>query len=155
VHEGGSGVGDLIEAVVEQTGYLAELRASQDPQDETRVENLSELVASAASSDESEPAGHLEAFLERVSLVADADEIPDGSDASPRTNGVGDPDDAAHGQGPGVPRGLPHRLEDGHLNSHLRAPVPQELEEERRLAYLTIYSSPPTIFFFLLLRQSA
>jgi DNA helicase-2/ATP-dependent DNA helicase PcrA len=66
--------------VVEQTGYLAELRASHDPQDETRLENLAELVAVGREFDESEPQGSLEDFLERVSLVADADEIPDGSD---------------------------------------------------------------------------
>ena len=42
-HEGGAGVAGLLEAVLEQTGYLAELRASHDPQDETRVENLAEL----------------------------------------------------------------------------------------------------------------
>ncbi|MGZ4698985.1 MAG: UvrD-helicase domain-containing protein, partial [Oryzihumus sp.] len=55
VHEGGAGVAALIEAVVEQTGYLAELRASHDPQDETRVENLAELVAVAREFDEANP----------------------------------------------------------------------------------------------------
>ena len=62
------------------TGYLAELRASHDPQDETRIENLAELVAVAREFDEAaaRPRGdRLEDFLEQVSLVADADEIPD------------------------------------------------------------------------------
>ncbi len=47
-----TGVSDLLEAVVEKTGYLAELRASHDPQDETRIENLAELVAVAREFDE-------------------------------------------------------------------------------------------------------
>jgi DNA helicase-2/ATP-dependent DNA helicase PcrA len=52
VVEGGSGVAGLLEAVLEQSGYLRELRASPDPQDETRVENLAELVAVAQEFDE-------------------------------------------------------------------------------------------------------
>ena len=49
--DAGAGVGGLLEAVVDRTGYLAELRASHDPQDETRVENLAELVAVAREFD--------------------------------------------------------------------------------------------------------
>jgi DNA helicase-2/ATP-dependent DNA helicase PcrA len=63
--------------VLEQTGYLAELRASNDPQDETRVENLAELESVAREFETDQPEGTLTEFLERVSLVADADEIPD------------------------------------------------------------------------------
>ncbi len=81
----GAGVSDLLEAVLDQTGYLTELRASHDPQDETRVENLAELVAVAREFDEERrETGEvisLEDFLERVSLVADADEIPDTEEA--------------------------------------------------------------------------
>ena len=63
--------------MLEQTGYLAELRASHDPQDESRVENLAELVAVAQEFEERRPEGTLTEFLEQVSLVADADEVPD------------------------------------------------------------------------------
>jgi DNA helicase-2/ATP-dependent DNA helicase PcrA len=52
VHEGGGGIAELLEAIVVQTGYLDELRASQDPQDETRVDNLAELVAVAKQFDD-------------------------------------------------------------------------------------------------------
>jgi DNA helicase-2/ATP-dependent DNA helicase PcrA len=143
VHEGGSGVGDLLEAVVEQTGYLAELRASHDPQDETRVENLAELVSVGREFDETEPEGSLEDFLERVSLVADADEIPDGSEAA---------DSAENGADNGVvtlmtlhtAKGLEFPvvfltgMEDGTF-PHLRSlGDSKELEEERRLAYVGI-----------------
>src|SRR5699024_10534406 len=102
-------VGDVVEAVLDRTGYRAELEASSDPQDGARLDNLNELVsvahefsvdaANAAAAD-AEPApdadaaheagdaggpdeqdglpepGSLAAFLERVSLVADADSIP-------------------------------------------------------------------------------
>jgi len=141
VHEGGSGVGDLLEAVVEQTGYLAELRASQDPQDETRVENLAELVAVGREFDESEPAGSLEAFLERVSLVADADEIPDGTDteaAGGVDNGVVTLMTLHTAKGLEFPVVFLTGMEDGTF-PHMRALGDnKELEEERRLAYVGI-----------------
>ena len=140
VHEGGSGVGNLLEAVVEQTGYLAELRASQDPQDETRVENLAELVAVGREFDESEPEGSLEAFLERVSLVADADEIPGGSDdaAAGVDNGVVTLMTLHTAKGLEFPVVFLTGMEDGTF-PHVRALGDnKELEEERRLAYVGI-----------------
>ena len=138
VHEGGSGVGGLLEAVVEQTGYLADLRSSQDPQDETRVENLAELVAVGREFDESEPQGSLEDFLERVSLVADADEIPDGSDAEAADNGVVTLMTLHTAKGLEFPVVFLTGMEDGTF-PHLRAlGDPKELEEERRLAYVGI-----------------
>jgi DNA helicase II / ATP-dependent DNA helicase PcrA len=136
VHEGGSGVGDLLEAVVEQTGYLGELRASQDPQDETRVENLAELVSVGREFDESEPQGSLDAFLERVSLVADADEIPDGSDGEVADNGVVTLMTLHTAKGLEFPVVFLTGMEDGTF-PHMRAlGDTKELEEERRLAYV-------------------
>ncbi|MBG6085250.1 DNA helicase PcrA [Zhihengliuella flava] len=73
----GSGAAEALEAVLEQTGYLETLRKSTDPQDESRVENLAELVAVVRDYERENPDGTLEAFLEQVSLVADADQIPD------------------------------------------------------------------------------
>jgi len=137
VHEGGSGVGDLLEAVVEQTGYLAELRASQDPQDETRVENLVELVAVGREFDESEPQGSLQDFLERVSLVADADEIPDGSDEA-ADNGVVTLMTLHTAKGLEFPVVFLTGLEDGTFPHRRALGDPKELEEERRLAYVGI-----------------
>jgi DNA helicase-2/ATP-dependent DNA helicase PcrA len=138
LHEGGSGVGGLLEAVVEQTGYLAELRASQDPQDETRLENLAELVAVGREFDESEPQGSLEDFLERVSLVADADEIPDGSDAEAADNGVVTLMTLHTAKGLEFPVVFLTGMEDGTF-PHMRALGDnKELEEERRLAYVGI-----------------
>jgi DNA helicase-2/ATP-dependent DNA helicase PcrA len=140
VFEGGSGVAGLLAAVLEQSGYLAELRASQDPQDETRVENLAELVAVAREFDEGraetgEPAG-LEDFLEQVSLVADADEIPDSDEAE--AAGVVTLMTLHTAKGLEFPVVFLTGLEDGTF-PHLRSLAdPRELEEERRLAYVGI-----------------
>src|SRR4051795_3328555 len=69
--------GTVLEAVLAQTGYLAALRASHDPQDESRIENLAELVAVAQEYESTAPEPTLTEFLEQVSLVADSDEVPD------------------------------------------------------------------------------
>ncbi|MEO8330197.1 MAG: UvrD-helicase domain-containing protein, partial [Candidatus Nanopelagicales bacterium] len=78
--EAGTGPATLLEAVLEQTGYLQELQASNDPQDESRIENLHELEAVAREYEDASPSGGLAEFLEQVSLVADSDQIPDGAD---------------------------------------------------------------------------
>ncbi len=145
VVEGGAGPATALEAILEQTGYLAELMASQDPQDETRVENLAELVAVAREFEEASPEGTLTDFLEGVSLVADADQVPDEAVAD------GADEQAPH-EDPGVvalmtlhtAKGLEFPvvfltgLEDG-VFPHLRAMTDtRELEEERRLAYVGV-----------------
>ncbi|HCX85767.1 MAG TPA: hypothetical protein DHV14_11650 [Micrococcales bacterium] len=74
--DGGSSPAEILDAALDRSGYLAELRASDDPQDASRVENLAELHAVAAEFRDAAPDGTLVDFLERVSLVADADQIP-------------------------------------------------------------------------------
>ena len=71
-------VADLAEMILDRSGYLAELQASTDLQDASRIENLNELVSVAREFDAQQPDGTLTDFLEQVSLVADADQIPDG-----------------------------------------------------------------------------
>jgi DNA helicase-2/ATP-dependent DNA helicase PcrA len=122
---GGSGASAALEAVLEQTGYLEQLRTSSDPQDESRVENLAELVAVVREFERDNPEGTLGDFLEQVSLVADADQIPDAPDGSAadvqraveeaRRQGVVTPHDPAHREGARVPRGLPDRYGAGDL----------------------------------------
>ncbi len=136
----GSGVAGLLEAVVEQSGYLRELRASSDPQDETRIENLAELVEVAREFDEERiETGEvisLEDFLERVSLVADADDIP--SDAPGADGGVVTLMTLHTAKGLEFPVVFLSGMEDGTF-PHMRAlSEPLELEEERRLAYVGI-----------------
>lgn len=71
-----------LEAVLEQSGYLQALRESNDIQDESRVENLSELVDAVRDFETENPGSTLEEFLEHVALVADADQIPNKPRAS-------------------------------------------------------------------------
>src|SRR5450830_923583 len=85
----GAGPAAVLGATLDRTGYLAELRASDDPQDQSRVENLAELHAVATEFAQAEPEGDLADFLERVSLVADSDQIP-----------------SADGEGGGVDQGV-------------------------------------------------
>src|SRR4051812_15551343 len=74
------GPAHVLEGILERTGLLQELQDSDDPQDETRIENLRELLAVALEFEQAQPEGRLPEFLERVALVADSDQIPDGED---------------------------------------------------------------------------
>ncbi|MCI0688738.1 MAG: DNA helicase PcrA [Sporichthyaceae bacterium] len=138
----------ILEAVLDRTGYLAELESSTDPQDETRVENLHELEAVAREFEEANPEGGLTEFLEQVSLVADADEIPPGAvadsasaDAAPAEPGNGGLVTlmTLHtAKGLEFPVVFLTGLEDG-VFPHMRSMGDlKELEEERRLAYVGI-----------------
>ena len=72
-----NGPAAVIDAIADRTGYLAALRASDDPQDASRIENVMELVAVGREFVEENPGGTLPDFLEKVALVADADQVPD------------------------------------------------------------------------------
>src|SRR5258708_1441827 len=75
--QAGTPVGDIAEAILDRTGYIAELEASSDLQDAGRAENLTELISVAREFDSRNATGRLAPFLEQVSLVAGADEIPE------------------------------------------------------------------------------
>jgi DNA helicase-2/ATP-dependent DNA helicase PcrA len=124
---------EVLEAVLARSGYLVELEESADPQDETRVENLAELVAvSREFADESE-AATLAGFLERVALVADSDQIPDADEDG---SGVVTLMTLHTAKGLEFPVVFLTGLEDG-VFPHVRSlGDPKELEEERRLAYV-------------------
>ncbi|MFD7862675.1 DNA helicase PcrA [Streptomyces sp. NPDC059783] len=137
--ESGAGPAVVLEAVLERTGYLAELQSSTDPQDETRIENLQELAAVALEFEqergEEEGAGTLAEFLEKVALVADSDQIPDeDTDGS----GVITLMTLHTAKGLEFPVVFLTGMEDG-VFPHMRAlGQTKELEEERRLAYVGI-----------------
>ncbi|GAA1920793.1 DNA helicase PcrA [Streptomyces sodiiphilus] len=142
VVESGAGPATVLEAVLEQTGYLAELQASTDPQDETRVENLQELAAVALEfeqeREESEEAGPgtLAEFLEKVALVADSDQIPDEEEGE--ETGVITLMTLHTAKGLEFPTVFLTGMEDG-VFPHMRSlGKTKELEEERRLAYVGI-----------------
>jgi DNA helicase-2/ATP-dependent DNA helicase PcrA len=131
----------VLESVLDRSGYVAELEASDDPQDATRLENLAELVAVAREfADEPVAEGaddaladrSLPAFLERVALVADSDQIPDDDE------GVVTLMTLHTAKGLEFPIVFLTGMEDG-VFPHARALGDSgELEEERRLAYVGI-----------------
>jgi DNA helicase-2/ATP-dependent DNA helicase PcrA len=132
--EARTGPATILEAVLERSGYVTELARSADPQDETRLENLQELVAVAREFEEANPGGTLTDFLEQVALVADADQIPD-ADGS---GGVVTLMTLHTAKGLEFPVVFLTGMEDG-IFPHLRSlGDPTELEEERRLAYVGI-----------------
>jgi ATP-dependent DNA helicase UvrD/PcrA len=152
VAESGAGPATVLEAVLERTGYLAELQASHDPQDETRIENLQELAAVALEFEQEHPQGTLADFLEGVALVADSDQIPDAKRSGTVEGSPDEEEGDGEGESGGVitlmtlhtAKGLEFPvvfltgLEDG-VFPHLRAlSQTKELEEERRLAYVGI-----------------
>jgi DNA helicase-2/ATP-dependent DNA helicase PcrA len=142
----GSGAAAALEAVLEQTGYLAGLRSSTDPQDESRVENLAELVAVVREYEQENPEGSLGAFLEQVSLVADADQIPEapGGDAEDTAAAVAEAKRLGvvtlmtlhTAKGLEFPVVFLTGMEHGLFPHQRSATDPKELAEERRLAYV-------------------
>jgi DNA helicase-2/ATP-dependent DNA helicase PcrA len=160
--EAGEPADVVLEAVLARSGYVDELEASDDPQDETRVENLAELVAVArefvadaesenllnAGARAAEPSsetdadeadlglrpGSLAAFLERVALVADADQIPDDAGG----DGVVTLMTLHTAKGLEFPVVFLTGLEDSIFPHSRSMNDPKELEEERRLAYVGI-----------------
>ena len=147
--ESGSPPTVVLQAVLEQSGYLAELASSDDPQDETRVENLAELQSVAADFEQDNPEGTLADFLERVSLVADSDEIPDDE------SGVVTLMTLHTAKGLEFPAVFLTGMEDG-VFPHLRSlGDARELEEERRLAYVGITRARERLYLTRALMRSA
>jgi DNA helicase II / ATP-dependent DNA helicase PcrA len=124
----------VLEAVLHRTGYQRELEESDDPQDESRVENLRELVSVAREYEEGNAEATLAGFLEQVSLVADADQIPEGEDHG----GVVTLMTLHTAKGLEFPVVFLTGMEEG-VFPHIRSlDEPGELAEERRLAYVGI-----------------
>ena len=126
----------IAQAVLEQSGLLAELANSADPQDEGRVENLQELVSVAAEYEVSELGEDeeisLAGFLEDVSLVADSDQIPDGADHG----GVVTMMTLHTAKGLEFPTVFLTGMEEGIFPHSRTLGERTEIEEERRLAYV-------------------
>ncbi len=158
----------ILESALERSGYLTELEASEDPQDGTRVENLAELVAVAREFAENPQPGpsadpaEVEAgtvavglgdFLERVALVADADQIPDTPEGD--DSGVVTLMTLHTAKGLEFPVVFLTGLEDG-VFPHQRSLGDQtELEEERRLAYVGLTRAERRLYISRALVRSA
>ena len=139
--------------MLDRTGYLRELEASKDPQDEGRVDNLRELVSVAREFEEqragTDEATSLDAFLEQVSLVADADSVPDA------TGGVVTLMTLHTAKGLEFPVVFLTGLEDG-VFPHMRSlGDPAEMAEERRLAYVGITRARERLYLSRALSRSA
>lgn len=170
----GTSVDEVLEAILDRSGYRAELEGSEDPQEQSRLENLQELVSvarefvqdalnaegldeaveeqtaeQAQGTDGQAVPGSLEAFLERVSLVADADSIPDGGD------GVVTLMTLHTAKGLEFPVVFTTGWEDG-VFPHSRALAdPAELSEERRLAYVGITRAQKRLYLSRAIMRSA
>ena len=136
----------IAQAVLEQSGLLTELAESTDPQDEVRVENLEELVAVATEYEEGEVDDgeeiSLVGFLEDVSLVADADQIPDGEDHG----GVVTMMTLHTAKGLEFPTVFLTGMEEGVFPHSRTLGDPEELQEERRLAYVGLTRARENLF---------
>ena len=126
----------IAQAVVEQSGLLAEFEKTDDLQDEGRVENLQELISVAVEYEEGEVEEgeeiSLQGFLEQVSLVADSDQIPDGEDHG----GVVTLMTLHTAKGLEFPTVFLTGMEEGIFPHNRTLGDKEELEEERRLAYV-------------------
>ena len=146
----GAGPAEVLEAILERTGYLAELQDSTDPQDESRAENLQELVAVAHEYESTEGSEGIDGFLERVALVADADQIPGEHEGGLITLMT-----LHTAKGLEFPVVFLTGLEEG-VFPHTRAlGNAQELEEERRLAYVGITRARQRLYFSRAVLRSA
>ena len=149
--ESGADAAMVLQAVLEQSGYLTELQGSADPQDETRVENLAELESVAQEFANENPEGTLTDFLERVSLVADADEIPDRDELG----GVVTLMTLHTAKGLEFPVVFLTGMEDGIFPHSRSLGDPKELEEERRLAYVGITRARERLYVTRSMTRSA
>ena len=130
----GASQADILEEVLDRTGYLAELRRSDDPQDASRVENLAELHSVAGAFAADAPTGTLADFLERVALVADSDQVPAEGECGGQVTLM-----TVHtAKGLEFPAVFVTGMEDGTFPHQRSLGDETELEEERRLAYVAI-----------------
>ena len=122
---------DILEAILDRTGYLYQLEESTDPQDQARAENIGELLSVAKDFQDTNPTGTVEDFLEQVALVNDVDSFEqEDSKVTLMTLHAA--------KGLEFPIVFLGGLEEG-LFPHSRTLMnPEEIEEERRLAYVGI-----------------
>jgi DNA helicase II / ATP-dependent DNA helicase PcrA len=159
----GDEVAEILEAVLERTGYRAELDISEDPQDGTRLDNLTELITVArefatevrpvvpADDGGAEP-GSLAAFLERVALVADADQVPDDDGSS---SGVVTLMTLHTAKGLEFPVVFLTGWEDGQFPHQRALGDSTELAEERRLAYVGLTRAKQRLYLSRAITRSA
>jgi DNA helicase-2/ATP-dependent DNA helicase PcrA len=135
VDDDSKGPGDILQAVLDDSGYLAELEAEDTVEAHGRIENLGELVGSAREFTV------MDEFLEQVALVADTDELPEG-----------EVDDQVilmtlhSAKGLEFPAVFIIGVEEGIFPHNRALTEPDEMEEERRLAYVGLTRAMKRLF---------
>ncbi|MBD5461531.1 MAG: DNA helicase PcrA [Lachnospiraceae bacterium] len=127
------GLEDLIKDVIETTGYVSELEASDEEDAENRIENIDELISKIVAFEEVHDQPTLGEFLEEVALVADIDHVENGSNRVLLMT-------LHSAKGLEFPHVYLAGMEDGIFPSYMTitSDDPDEIEEERRLAYVGI-----------------
>ncbi len=127
------GLSDLIKDIIETTGYVKELEDSDEENAESRIENIDELISKIVSFEEAHNQPTLREFLEEVALVADIDNVENGSNKVLLMT-------LHSAKGLEFPHVYLAGMEDGVFPSYMTisSDDPEEIEEERRLAYVGI-----------------
>ncbi|MEY8235686.1 DNA helicase PcrA [Lachnospiraceae bacterium 66-29] len=126
-------VSQLLQEIIEQTGYVEELEAEDSDEARARIENIDELISKATAYEETEETPTLSGFLEEVALVADIDSLTDDNDYVVLMT-------LHSAKGLEFPNVYLAGLEDGLFPGYMAitADDPMDLEEERRLCYVGI-----------------
>ncbi len=128
------GVTELLKEIIEETGYVRELEADGSEEALARIENIDELISKVTAYEEGEENPTLSGFLEEVALVADIDDLAEGSDYVVLMT-------LHSAKGLEFPNVYLAGMEDGLFPGYMTITsdnAPEELEEERRLAYVGI-----------------
>ncbi len=136
----GAPLKDILQTVLTESGYLKSLEGSKDPQDGVRLDNLSEFYNVASQFSEEEPEGTLVDFLERVALVADADQLPGDQRGQVTLMTV------HMAKGLEFPVVFVTGLEEGTFPHSRALGEAGEMAEERRLAYVAITRAKKKVY---------
>ncbi|MFM2433977.1 MAG: hypothetical protein RI974_717 [Actinomycetota bacterium] len=137
----------LLKGVLEKSGYLDVLKASRDPQDEARVENLEELIVVARDFQRNNPEGRLPDFLNEVALVAAADDLDDASGTVSLMT-------LHTAKGLEYPIVFLTGLEEGLLPHRMSFNMAGGMAEERRLFYVGITRAKLKLYLSLAMSRS-
>ena len=129
----------LIKTILDDTGYMKALQASDEIEDKSRIENLKELVTDAVEFERSSEDKSLSAYLEKVSLVQDTDKIEDEDDSVVLMT-------VHSAKGLEFPVVFMVGMENGIFPGMSSFDKPSEMEESRRLCYVGITRAKETLF---------
>lgn len=131
---------EIIQEVIERSGYLASLSIESDPSAEDRIQNLNTLVSNAADYEKAQDEPTLEGFLEETSLMTDIDNYDSNSDTVTLMT-------VHSAKGLEFPNVFIAGMEEGIFPNQNAAMYPEEIEEERRLAYVAITRAKKKLYF--------